>query len=91
MKTMLTFAILCALVCAVVWAQAPAPPASQQPPAPRAPGAVGAGFEGSAYGKARDIPARIVNFTAEPASIKPGQSVTLVWLTDTTGMRDIPS
>src|SRR5262249_49787507 len=61
--------------------QAPAQPAGQQP-SPRAPGAVGAGFEGSAYGKARDIPARIVNFTAEPASIKPGQSVTLVWLTE---------
>jgi len=43
---------------------------------------VGAGFDGSAYTKARDIPARIVSFTAEPASIKAGQSVTLVWYTE---------
>jgi hypothetical protein len=62
-------------------AQAPA----QQPPSqpsPRAGGAVSAGFDGSAYTKARDIPARIVSFTAEPASIKPGQSFTLVWYTE---------
>src|SRR5919198_399433 len=49
---------------------------------PAAPGAVSAGFDGSAYAKARDIPARIINFAAEPASIKPGQSFTLVWHTE---------
>jgi hypothetical protein len=72
-----SIAILAALVGAVVWAQAPA----QNPsgPAPRAPGAKSAGFEGSAYGKARDLEARIVNFAAQPASIQPGQAVTLVW------------
>src|SRR5207244_5414147 len=37
---------------------------------------------GSAYTKARDIQARIVSFTAEPASIKPGQPFTLVWSTE---------
>ena len=46
------------------------------------PGAVSAGFDGSAYTKARDLTARIVNFTAEPASIRPGQSFTLVWQTE---------
>ena len=45
-------------------------------------GAVPAGFEGSAYSKARDIPARIISFTAEPASIQPGQSFSLVWHTE---------
>ena len=44
--------------------------------------AVSAGFDGSAYTKARDLTARIVNFTAEPASIRPGQSFTLVWQTE---------
>src|SRR5215471_11463582 len=81
MKRTLTFAIVAAFPCVLVWAQAPQQPASG-PPAPRAPGAVSAGFDGSAYGKARDIPARIVNFSAEPASIKPGQSFTLVWHTE---------
>ena len=47
-----------------------------------APGAVPAGFEGSAYTKARDIPARIISFTAEPASIQPGQSFSLIWHTE---------
>jgi len=81
MKPMLTIAIVCAVACAMAWAQAP----SQQPagqPSPRAPGAASAGFEGSAYGKAREIPARILDFTAQPASIKPGQPVTLIWHTE---------
>src|SRR4029079_19647301 len=47
-----------------------------------APGAVPAGFDGSAYTKAREIPARIVSFAAEPASIRPGQSFSLVWHTE---------
>ena len=81
MKAILTFVVVGAVACAMVWAQAPQQPASGQP-APRAPGALPAGFDGSAYGKARDIPARIVSFTAEPASIKPGQSFTLVWHTE---------
>ena len=81
MKAILTFVVVGAVACAMVWAQTPQQPASGQP-APRAPGALPAGFDGSAYGKARDIPARIVSFTAEPASIKPGQSFTLVWHTE---------
>src|SRR3989442_1056519 len=81
MKPMITFVIIFA-VAGVVWAQAPAqPPAGQNTPKV-APGAVSAGFEGSAYGKAREIPARIVDFKAEPVSIRPGQSVTLIWLTE---------
>jgi hypothetical protein len=81
MKATLTFLTVFALSCASVWAQAPAQPAAGQP-SPRAPGAVSAGFDGSAYAKARDLPARIVSFTAEPASIKPGQSFTLIWHTE---------
>ena len=81
MKAILTVSMICVLGCAAVWSQAPAQPAAGQA-APRAPGAVSAGFDGSAYAKARDIPARIVEFAAQPASIKPGQSVTLVWHTE---------
>src|SRR5207247_7724310 len=73
---------IAAFVCAAVWVQAPAQPAAGQTPPKLAPGAVPAGFDGSAYGKARDIQARIVSFTAEPAAIKPGQSFTLVWYTE---------
>src|SRR5262245_8125756 len=84
MKPILTsaaIALVAAFICAVVWAQAPQQaPAGQ--PSPRAPGAVGAGFEGSAYGKARDLEARIISFTAQPSSIKAGESVTLVWQTE---------
>src|SRR5439155_12730490 len=64
-------------------AQPAAPQNAPAQTAPKvAPGAVPAGFDGSAYGKARDIQARIVSFTAQPASIKPGQSFTLVWHTE---------
>ena len=85
MKAILTLALYVALACAVLWAQAPAQAPAQPPaqnPSKVAPGAEPAGFTGSAYGKARELPARIVSFTAEPASIKPGQPVTLVWLTE---------
>jgi hypothetical protein len=76
------FGFLMMIVLAVaLWAQAPAPPAGQGAPK-TGPGAVSAGFEGSAYGKARELPARILTFEAKPASIKPGQSVTLVWLAE---------
>jgi hypothetical protein len=80
MKPLSLFLGIVMLFAVVVLAQAPQQAPSA--PSPRAPGAVGAGFEGSAYGKARDIPARIVNFTAAPMSIKPGQSVNLSWLTE---------
>src|SRR2546430_17667978 len=83
MKSYLSFVIIGALACGTALAQAPAPPAAKQTPPPKvAPGAVSAGFDGSAYTKARDIQARIVSFTAEPASIKPGQAFTLVWSTE---------
>src|SRR3989440_7730861 len=83
MKSFLSFVMIGALAGGTALAQAPAPPAAKQTPAPKvAPGAVSAGFDGSAYTKARDIQARIVSFTAEPASIKPGQPFTLVWSTE---------
>jgi hypothetical protein len=69
------------LLAAVVWAQGRGQ-APATDPAPRAPGAVSAGFDGSAYTKARDIPARIISFTAEPATIRAGQSFMLVWQTE---------
>jgi hypothetical protein len=77
----ITFAAISILTSAVAFAQAPAQPA-QTAPSPRAPGAVGAGFDGSAYTKARDIEARIISFTAQPASIKQGQTFMLVWQTE---------
>jgi hypothetical protein len=46
-----------------------------------APGAVPAG-QGNPYQRARLLPARIMEFKAEPASIQPGQSVTLTWSTE---------
>src|SRR5215831_2747798 len=82
MKPVLTFAIIAAIACSLVWAQAPAQAPAAGQASPRAPGAVSAGFDGSAYGKARDIPARIIDFTAQPTSIKPGQSFTLIWHTE---------
>src|SRR5688572_30359753 len=81
MKVAFGFAMM-AMLAVALWAQAPAAPPAGQTPIKTGPGAVSAGFEGSAYGKAREIPARIVSFEAQPASIKPGQSVTLVWLTE---------
>jgi hypothetical protein len=86
MKSILTVSLACALACATAWAQAQGggQRGGQQatPPAPRAPGAVSAGFDGSAYTKARDIPARIIDFSAQPASLRPGQPFTLVWHTE---------
>jgi hypothetical protein len=89
MKAVFAFAVVCA--CALVPASAATGTAGQAPPQPQAsqteapkvpPGAVPAGFDGSAYNKAREIPARIVNFAVEPASIQPGQSSTLIWHTE---------
>src|SRR5207249_695978 len=77
------FALAAATVCAsaLVLAQAPAAQPPSTPPKP-APGATPAGFDGSAYVKARDIPARIVSFSVEPASIRAGQPSMLVWHTE---------
>jgi hypothetical protein len=82
MRAVLSVALIGVAASVAVWAQAPASPAPSQPPPKTAPGAVPAGFDGSAYTKAREIPARIVSFTAEPASIRPGQSFSLVWHTE---------
>jgi hypothetical protein len=81
MKVILTLATILVLTSALAFAQAPAQPA-QTAPSPRAPGAASAGFDGSAYTKARDIEARIISFTAQPASIKLGQTFMLVWQTE---------
>jgi hypothetical protein len=52
---------------------------SQQ--APPQSGVVSAGA-GNPYQRAGQIPARIIDFKAEPATIQPGQSVTLSWATE---------
>src|SRR5581483_5538696 len=44
-------------------------------------GVVSAGA-GNPYARAAQLPARIINFTAQPATIKPGQTVTLKWETE---------
>src|SRR5258706_896215 len=75
-KTLLNSAVLLSLACAPLRAQTPAAPPPQQT-GPLAPGAKPAGFEGSAYRKAAEIPPRIVSFTAAPVSIQPGQPVVL--------------
>src|SRR5205807_2924609 len=72
---------LVALVCGSLEAQTPAAPPAQQA-APLPPGAKPAGFEGSAYRKAAEIPARIMSFTAAPAAVQPGQSTVLNWATE---------
>jgi hypothetical protein len=62
---------IAALAAGLAVAQAPAPQATPapQPQAGPAP----------SYQRAGQLPARIMNFKAEPASIQPGQSVTLTW------------
>lgn len=52
-----------------------APPSPPKPDAPR---------EGpsTAYQRAARLPARITSFTANPESIQPGQSTTLIWATE---------
>jgi hypothetical protein len=73
------------LAFSAVRAQTPAQRQQKQDNPKLAPGAVPAGFDGSAYGKARDIQARIISFTANPASIKPGDAFTLAWQTENPG------
>jgi hypothetical protein len=59
--------------------QQPAPaPGTQTAPAP-APGRVGGRGGAGAYAEAARLPARIMEFTARPADVKPGGSVTLTW------------
>jgi hypothetical protein len=49
---------------------------------PAAPTQTPAGRPPSAYQEAGRLPPRIMTFSAEPASIQPGQSVTLTWATE---------
>ena len=74
MKT-LTAPAMVALAAGLAMAQAP--PSPQTTPAPQ-PGAAPA----PSYQRAGQLPARIMDFKAEPASIQPGQSVTLTWSTE---------
>jgi len=74
MKTFEALAIV-ALAAGSLPAQAPPPP--QTTPAPQ-PGAGPA----PSYQRAGQLPARIMDFKAEPASIQPGQAVTLTWSTE---------
>jgi hypothetical protein len=73
----ITKRLLGALAVAACWAVMAL---GQEPPAP-APGAVPAGA-GNPYQRARLLPARIMDFKAEPASIQPGESTTLTWSTE---------
>ena len=53
--------------------------ASAQAPAPAPQSGVVSAGTGNPYLRARDLPARITDFKAEPASIEPGKSVVLTW------------
>ncbi len=52
--------------------------AGQENPQNPKQGVVSAG-SGNPYARAAQLPARIISFSAEPASVRPGQSVTLKW------------
>lgn len=67
-KRIVETAVAAALTAGFALAQAPPPP----------PGAAPAG----AYQRAGQLPARILDFKIEPATIQPGQSVTLTWATE---------
>lgn len=56
-------------------------PVLAQQSAPRTPGVVSAGT-GNPYQRAGQLPARIMDFKAEPASIQPGQKTTITWSTE---------
>ena len=55
--------------------------AAQQSSPPLAPRAVAAGT-GNPYQRARQLPARLVTFTAQPAAVRPGEPVVLEWLAE---------
>jgi hypothetical protein len=71
MKTIFSIAAVVVGIGSAAWAQ-------QEP---LAPGAIAAG-KGNPYARARQLPARLLTFTAQPASVAPGASVTLEWLTE---------
>ncbi len=71
--TIRTFEAVAAAALAVGLAAAQAPPPVPPP---------GAAAPAPSYQRAGRLPARIMDFKAEPASIQPGQSVTLTWSTE---------
>ncbi len=74
-RSLITGAVLpAAMLAGPAWGQAPAQPSA----APTAP----ARSPAPSYARAMMLPARITKFTVEPASIQPGQSVTLTWATE---------
>jgi hypothetical protein len=73
----ITKSIIAVIAATAIWA---ATAMAQSQPA-TAPGAVSAGT-GNPYQRARQLPARIMDFKAEPANIQPGQSITLTWSTE---------
>lgn len=76
MKRALSIASVLTLVVSMAWAQAPqGTPAGQAPAAGAATGQTGRG------GRAPIAP-RILSLQAEPASIKPGESIVLSWSTE---------
>src|ERR1700677_832660 len=74
--TMKTFKALAMVALAADLAVAQAPPAT--PP----PGVAPQTGPAPSYQRAGQLPARIMDFKAEPASIQPGQPVTLTWFTE---------
>ena len=85
MRTMVTLAAGLALAGAAAWAEIPGEPAAtsaqEAPRIPVAPGAVPAATD-SARVLARELPARIMEFTVEPAEIGAGEPVMLIWATE---------
>jgi hypothetical protein len=73
--------VACSIGLAAAQTPATTPQAPAGPPQPAQSGVVSAG-KGNPYNFARGVPARIVDFQAEPASILPGQAATLTWSTE---------
>src|SRR5687767_10003381 len=71
-RTAAALTLSVAALAIAVAAQAPAPPQGQAAPQPQPPVRGG-------YTEAATLPARIMEFKAEPASLKPGESTTLTW------------
>jgi hypothetical protein len=71
-RTAAALTLSVAVLAIAVAAQAPAPPQGQAAPQPQPPVRGG-------YTEAATLPARIMEFKAEPASLKPRESTTLTW------------
>ena len=73
--------------CSLGSAAAQAPATTPQAPGGTPQSGIVSAGKGNPYNLARGVPARIVDFQAEPASIQPGQSARLTWSTeDPTGI-----